>query len=137
MKSITDDTYYEIDTEEFNYSPYAPVSKERIKLEKKYWKSKSPQEYYEYMRTGILDTFKTFGIMFEPITPEILDNIRYSIFAHPFDDGATCKKLRVFLMPISNKSRLTGSLMEIIMRFMFRTLLKPTTDPCGEWFYGV
>ena len=96
MKSITDDTYYEIDTEEFNYSPYAPVSKERIKLEKKYWKSKSPQEYYEYIRTGILDTFKTFGIMFEPITPEILDNIRYSIFAHPFGDGATCKKLRVF-----------------------------------------
>jgi hypothetical protein len=34
MKDITDDTYYEIDTEEFAYSPYAPVSEERIKREK-------------------------------------------------------------------------------------------------------
>jgi hypothetical protein len=96
MKSITDDTYYKIDTEEFAYSPYAPVSKERIKLEKKYWKSKSPQEYYEYMRTGILETLKNFQIMYEPITTDILDKIRYTIFASPFDNGATCKKLRVF-----------------------------------------
>ena len=34
--------------------------------------------------------------MFEPITPEILDEIRYSIFIHPFEDGGACKKLRVF-----------------------------------------
>ena len=96
MKSIIDDTYYEIDTEEFAYSPYAPVSKESIKREKKYWKSKSPQEYYEYMRTGILDSLKYYGVMYKPITTEILDKIRYTIFASPFDDGATCKKLRVF-----------------------------------------
>jgi hypothetical protein len=96
MKDITDDTYYKIDIEEFAYSPYAPVSEERIKLEKKYWKSKSPQKYYEFMRNGILETIKTFGIMYEMITPEILNGIRYSIFAHPFDDGATCKNLRVF-----------------------------------------
>ncbi len=96
MKDITDITYYEIDTEEFAYSPYAPVSEERIKREKKYWKSKPPQEYYEYMRTGILETLKTFSLMYEPITPEILNGIRYSIFAHPFEDGGACKKLRVF-----------------------------------------
>jgi hypothetical protein len=96
MKDITDDTYYEIDTEEFAYSPYAPVSEERIKREKKYWKSKSPKKYYEYMRTGILDTLKYYGLMYEPITTKLLDEIRYSIFAYPFDDGATCKKLRVF-----------------------------------------
>ena len=96
MKSITDTTYYEIDTEAFEYSPYAPVSEERIKLEKQYWKSKSSQDYYEYMRTGILETLKTFGLMFEIITTEILNKIRYTIFTYPFNDGATCKKLRVF-----------------------------------------
>ena len=96
MRSITDDTYYEIDTEEFTYSPYAPVSKESIRREKKYWKSKSPQEYYNTMKTGILDSLKYYGVMYEPITTEILDKIRYTIFASPFDNGATCKKLRVF-----------------------------------------
>jgi hypothetical protein len=40
MKDITDTAYYKIDTEVFNYSPYAPVSDEKVKLSRKYWKSK-------------------------------------------------------------------------------------------------
>ena len=91
MKSITDTTFYEIE----DIWTYAPVSKKRIKQEKKYWKSKPPQEYYETMKTSILETIKNFGMMFQPITPKILDEIRYSVFAYPFEDGALCKKLRV------------------------------------------
>ena len=32
MKHIADTTYYKIDTEAFEYSPYAPVSKEKVKF---------------------------------------------------------------------------------------------------------
>jgi hypothetical protein len=34
--------------------------------------------------------------MFEPITTDILDTMRHSLFEHPFEDGGACKKLRVF-----------------------------------------
>ena len=96
MKDITDTTYYEIDTEAFEYSPYAPVSDEKVKLSRKYWKSKSEEEYYDYMFLGITNSFGNYNWMFEPITTDILDTIRHTIFAHPFEDGGACKKLRVF-----------------------------------------
>jgi hypothetical protein len=48
------------------------------------------------MTTGIRNFLEIYGKMFELITPKILDEIRYSIFAHPFEDGGACKKLRVF-----------------------------------------
>ena len=99
MKDITDTTYYKIDTEAFEYSPYAPVSDEKVKLSRKYWKSKPEEEYYEYMVSGIKDSIALRQVMFEPITTEILDTLRYSIFAHPFEDGGACKKLRVFYNP--------------------------------------
>lgn len=103
MKDITDTTYYKIDTEAFEYSPYAPVSKEKIKLSKKYWKSRPEEEYCEYMMTGIKNSLEIYGKMFEPITPEILDEIRHSLFIHPFEDGGACKKLRVFFNPDKEK----------------------------------
>lgn len=99
MTDITDTTYYEIDTEAFEYSPYAPVSDEKVKLSRKYWKSKPEQEYYEYMVSAIKDSIALRQVMFEPITTEILDSLRHSIFAHPFEDGGACKKLRVFYNP--------------------------------------
>ena len=97
MKSITDDTYYEIDTKEFFFSPYAIWSEENFqKREKKYWKSKSSKKYYNTMKDSILFRIELHGVMFEPITTEILDKIRFLIFASPFEEGAICKKLRVF-----------------------------------------
>jgi hypothetical protein len=96
MKDITDTTYYEIDTEAFEYSPYAPVSDEKVKLSRKYWKSKPEKEYYDYMFLGITNSFGNYNWMFEPITTDILDTIRHTIFAHPFEDGGACKKLRVW-----------------------------------------
>tara|TARA_R110000868_G_scaffold63239_1_gene190543 strand:- start:169 stop:522 length:354 start_codon:yes stop_codon:yes gene_type:complete len=94
MKDIIDTTYYEIDTEAFEYSPYAPVSDEKVKLSRKYWKSKSEKEYYEYMLLGIENAIEYHR--FKIITTDILDTMRYSLFAHPFEDGGACKKLRVF-----------------------------------------
>ena len=96
MKDITDTTYYKIDTEAFEYSPYAPVSDEKVKLSRKYWKSKPEKEYYDYMFLGIKNSFVNYNYMFEPITTDMLDTIRHTIFAHPFEDGGACKKLRVF-----------------------------------------
>jgi len=99
MKDITDTTYYKIDTEAFEYSPYAPVSEEKVKLSRKYWKTIPEEEYYKYMCSGIKDSIALKQIMFEPITTEILDTFRHSIFVHPFEDGGACKKLRVFYNP--------------------------------------
>ena len=96
MKDITDTTYYEIDTEAFEYSPYAPVSDEKVKLSRKYWKSKPEEEYYDYMLSAIKSTLEFNRYMFEPITTDILDTMRHSLFEHPFEDGGACKKLRVF-----------------------------------------
>ena len=81
MKDITDTTYYKIDTEAFEYSPYAPVSEEKVKLSRKYWKSQPEEEYYDYMCSGIKDSIALKQIMFEPITTEILDTFRHSIFS--------------------------------------------------------
>ena len=96
MKDITDTTYYKIDTEAFEYSPYAPVSNKKVKLSRKYWKSKPEEEYYDYMVQGINNSLDFYSILFEPITTDILNTIRHTIFAHPFEDGSACKKLRVF-----------------------------------------
>ena len=96
IEDITDTKYYKIDTEAFEYSPYAPVSKEKIKLSKKYWKSIPEKEYYDYMLSAIKSTLEFHRYMFEPITVDILDTMRHSLFAHPFEDGGACKKLRVF-----------------------------------------
>lgn len=96
MKYITDTTYYEIDTEAFEYSPYAPVSDEKVKLSREYWKSKTEEEYYDYMLLGIKNSVVNYNWMFEPITTDILDTMRHTIFSHPFEDGGACKNLRVF-----------------------------------------
>jgi hypothetical protein len=96
MKDITDTAYYKINTDAFEYSPYAPVSDEKVKLSRKYWKSKSEEEYYDYMLSTIKSTLEFNLYMFEPITTDILDTMRHSLFAHPFEDGGACKKLRVF-----------------------------------------
>ena len=93
MKDITDTTYYEIDTEAFEYSPYAPVSN---KNSRKYWKRQSEEYYYRRMLSAIKSTLEFNRYMFEPITTDILDTIRHTIFAHPFEDGGACKNLRVF-----------------------------------------
>ena len=96
MKDITDTTYYEIDTKEFFFSPYAIWGEKYPQREKKYWKSKSSKKYYNTMKDSILFTIELYGLMFEPITTEILDKTRYLIFASPFEEGAICKNLRVF-----------------------------------------
>jgi hypothetical protein len=61
MKDITDTNYYKIDTDAFEYSPHAPVSDEQVKRSKKFWTSKSEEEYYT---TG-------FGIGVETTLTEI------------------------------------------------------------------
>lgn len=95
MKDIYSTTYYEIDTEAFEYSPYAPVSAEKVKLSRKYWKSQPEKDYYDYMLSAIKCTLEFNRYMFEPITIDILDTMRHSLFKHPFEDGGACKKLRV------------------------------------------
>ena len=96
MKDITDTTYYKIDTEAFEYSPYAPVSNKNVKHSRKYWKSQPEEDYYNYMLSAIKSTLEFNRYMFEPITTDILDTMRYCLFAHPFEDGGACKKLRVW-----------------------------------------
>ena len=96
MKDITDTNYYKIDTDAFEYSPHAPVSDEQVKRSKKFWTSKSEEEYYDYMVSTIKSTLELHSYMFEPITTDILDTMRHSLFTHPFEDGGACKKLRVF-----------------------------------------
>jgi hypothetical protein len=63
---------------------------------KEHYKTKTSQEYYNEINESIKDTLDFFKYMYEPITKDLLEGMKETLYISTFHDGAICKNLRVW-----------------------------------------
>ncbi len=62
---------------------------------KKYYKTKTSQDYYNEISESIRESLINLGYMYEPITENLLEGMRKDLYISTFCDGAICKNLNV------------------------------------------
>jgi hypothetical protein len=75
---------------------YIRPSKKHLKYWKEHYKTKTSQEYYNEISESIKDTLDFFKYMYEPITKDLLEGMKETLYISTFHDGAICKNLRVW-----------------------------------------